>query len=118
MDHVTRRDRLLERLPALEVDALLVSRLPNVRYLTGFTGSSAIALVAAAGSVFLTDGRYDEQSRAEVPDLERVASMDPPAPAILERCRSLGVSRLGLDSLLVATVGAVLLLTVMKAVLK
>lgn len=97
MDHVTRRERLIERLPALEVDALVVSRLPNVRYLTGFTGSSAITLVAAPGSVFLTDGRYDEQSRTEVPDLERVASMDPPAPAILERCRRLGVSRLGFE---------------------
>ncbi|HET9672437.1 MAG TPA: aminopeptidase P family N-terminal domain-containing protein, partial [Actinomycetota bacterium] len=70
----------MERLPAVGVEALLVSRMPNVRYLTGFTGSSAIAMVGTAGSAFFTDGRYGEQSRIEVPDLERVASMDPPAP--------------------------------------
>jgi Xaa-Pro aminopeptidase len=98
VDHVTRRDRLAERLPALEVDALLVSRLPNVRYLTGFRGSAAMTLVGAGEAVFFTDGRYAEQSRVEVPDLDRVASMDPPAPAILEHCRRLGVGRLGFET--------------------
>ena len=97
MDHLRRRGRLTERLPALEVEAVLVSRLPNVRYMTGFTGSSGMALVGTAGAVFFTDGRYAEQSRLEVPDLERVASMDPPAPAILEHCRRLGVRRLGFE---------------------
>jgi Xaa-Pro aminopeptidase len=94
---MTRRERLVERLPALEVDAVLVSRLPNVRYLTGFTGSSALTLVGTSGAVFFTDGRYGEQSRQEVADLERVASMDPPAPAILDHCRRLGVRRLGFE---------------------
>jgi Xaa-Pro aminopeptidase len=98
VDHVTRRARLAERLPALEVDALLVSRMPNVRYLTGFTGTSAMALVGTAEAVFFTDGRYGEQSRQEVSDLERVASMDPPAPAILEHARRTGVRRLGFET--------------------
>jgi len=97
VDHVTRRNRLTERLADLGVDAVLVSSLPNVRYLTGFTGSSASALVGTAGSVFFTDGRYAEQSRLEVPDLDRVASMEPPAPAMLEHCRRLGVGRLGFE---------------------
>jgi Xaa-Pro aminopeptidase len=97
VDHVTRRNRLTERLPDLGVDAVLVSSLPNVRYLTGFTGSAASAVVGAAGAMFITDGRYAEQSRLEVPDLERVASMEPPAPAILEHCRRLGVHRLGFE---------------------
>ena len=97
MDHVTRRNRLQGRLTDLDVDAVLVSNLPNVRYLTGFTGSSASVLVGTAGSVFFTDGRYAEQSRLEVHDLERVASMEPPAPAILDHCRRLGVRRLGFE---------------------
>jgi Xaa-Pro aminopeptidase len=97
VDHVMRRNRLTERLADLGVDAVLLSSLPNVRYLTGFTGSSASALVGTAGSVFFTDGRYAEQSRLEVPDLDRVASMEPPAPAILEHCRRLGVGRLGFE---------------------
>jgi Xaa-Pro aminopeptidase len=97
VDHVTRRNRLTQRLPDLGIDAILISSLPNVRYLTGFTGSSAFALVGTAGSVFFTDGRYGEQSRLEVPDLDRVASMEPPAPAILDHCRRLGVRRLGFE---------------------
>jgi Xaa-Pro aminopeptidase len=97
VDHVSRRERLIERLPALEVDAVLVSRLPNVRYLTGFTGSNAQVLVGAAGSAFFTDGRYGERSRIEVPDLDRVASIAPATPAILEHARRLGVRRLGFE---------------------
>ena len=48
MDHHLRRTTLAERLSDLEVDALLVTGLTNVRYLTGFTGSNGQALVAGA----------------------------------------------------------------------
>ena len=48
------------------VDALLVSRLPNIRYLTGFTGSAAVLLVAPDEVLFVTDGRYQEQSREQL----------------------------------------------------
>ena len=44
------------------IDALLVTRLVNVRYLTGFTGSAAMLLVRADGATFVTDGRYRDQS--------------------------------------------------------
>lgn len=60
-----------------DVPAVLVSDLVNVRYLTGFTGSSGAALVLADGSTWLsTDGRYDLQSAAECPDVERVITRD------------------------------------------
>ena len=71
MDHASRRARLVARLPELEADAFLVTRLPNVRFLTGFTGSNGQLLLTADGGVFLTDGRYTEQARHEVPDLRR-----------------------------------------------
>jgi Xaa-Pro aminopeptidase len=92
-----RRNALAERCAELDVDALLISTLANVRYLTGFTGSSATALVSPAGSAFFADGRYDEQSRHEVPDLPRVASMENAAGAILDHARGLGVRRLGFE---------------------
>jgi Xaa-Pro aminopeptidase len=66
-----RRSGLTSRLPELNADAILITRLPNVRYLTGFSGSNAQALLTPEGGLFLTDGRYAEQSRHEVPDLER-----------------------------------------------
>lgn len=67
-----RISRLLGRLAEEGLDALLVSHLPNIRYLTGFSGSSALLLVCPAGLLFLTDFRYDTQSREEVGGLARI----------------------------------------------
>ena len=97
MDFVGRRDRLAQRLGELEVEALLVTRLPNVRYLTGFTGSNGQLLVGAGASVFLTDGRYTEQSRRQVPDLERVTYAAFP-PAFADAVEAAGVGRVGFES--------------------
>jgi Xaa-Pro aminopeptidase/Xaa-Pro dipeptidase len=47
-------------------DALLFTSLPNIRYLTGFTGSEALFLLTAEDGVFLTDSRYTLQARNEV----------------------------------------------------
>ena len=55
-----RLDRLRARFDG--IDALLVTRLVNVRYLTGFTGSAAMVLVRPDGATFVTDGRYRDQS--------------------------------------------------------
>ena len=97
MDHLTRRVLLTQRCAELDIDALIVTKLENVRYLTGFTGSSATALLSPAESVFFTDGRYEEQSRHEVPDLPRVASMENPAGAIHDHIKRLGIDRLGFE---------------------
>ncbi|SFT06557.1 M24 family metallopeptidase [Saccharopolyspora flava] len=73
--HAHRRDALRSLLRERDLDALLVTDLLNIRYLTGFTGSNA-ALVVHAGdenrTVFCTDGRYLTQAEEQVPDLERV----------------------------------------------
>ena len=73
--HAARRTALRQELQATNLDALLVTNLLNVRYLTGFTGSNAAVLIDASGddkTVFCTDGRYLTQSAKQVPDLERV----------------------------------------------
>ena len=72
--HARRRATLRERLAERGLDAVLVTDLLNVRYLTGFTGSNAALLVASDedSTLFCTDGRYTTQSAAEVPDVERI----------------------------------------------
>ena len=99
MDHGLRRRRAAERIEAAGVEALLVTHLPNVRYLTGFSGSSGQLVLAgdADRSVFLTDGRYTEQSRWEVPDLERRSSADGLTKALGPVVADLGVARLGFE---------------------
>ena len=52
----------------------ICARMTNIRYLCGFTGSDGILLVSPGGTVFITDGRYEEQSRREVLGAEVVVS--------------------------------------------
>jgi Xaa-Pro aminopeptidase len=66
MNFLGRQHALRERLATTRFDALLVSHLPNIRYLCGFTGSAGFLLVMETGSVFFTDVRYDTQGREEV----------------------------------------------------
>ena len=48
------------------LDALLVTHLPNIRYLTGFTGTAALLVVRPGESVLVTDFRYAAQAPQEV----------------------------------------------------
>ena len=68
-----RRTALRDALSAAHLDALLIASLPNIRYVTGFTGSSALALVTARETLLITDFRYATQVRDEVGDFARVA---------------------------------------------
>jgi Xaa-Pro aminopeptidase len=67
-----RTARLGARVAELELDALMVCALTDVRYLTGFTGSNGLALVRATGADaehrFLTDFRYTSQAAEQVAD--------------------------------------------------
>ena len=66
MDHKGRQKKLRTALESSRLETLLVTHLPNIRYLCGFTGSAAALVITPAKSVFFTDGRYTEQARAEV----------------------------------------------------
>jgi Xaa-Pro aminopeptidase len=69
---LSRLARLRERIRKTKLDALLVSSLPSIRYLTGFTGSNALLVVRPRSATFLTDGRYRHQSGAEVTGWRRL----------------------------------------------
>jgi len=58
--------RLRHALAASGLDAMLVSALPNIRYLTGFSGSSGLVVVTPSDCVLLTDFRYATQVKHEV----------------------------------------------------
>lgn len=75
-----RRDKLRARFDELEIDAYYLSTTvggndsyqnPSLRYLTGFSGSSAWLIVGREGDVFITDSRYTDQAAKECPGLEQ-----------------------------------------------
>jgi len=75
------------------LDAFIVVHPPNVRYLTGFTGSTAIVVLTPAEAVFITDGRYTTTVETVVapncPGL-RLVKVDPNYDATLARIVSEG----------------------------
>ena len=64
---------LLDGLTSAHVDALLITSLANVRYLTGFSGSSALLLVSQRDTLLITDFRYQTQAAEEVGNTARVS---------------------------------------------
>ncbi len=63
---------LAASLDAAHLDGLLLTSLANIRYLTGFSGSSALLFLTSREVVFITDFRYQTQVAEEVGDLARV----------------------------------------------
>ncbi|MBI5577204.1 MAG: aminopeptidase P family protein [Deltaproteobacteria bacterium] len=92
-----RIDRLVSILQRRRIDMFLCVRLTNIRYLCGFSGSDGILLVSPGGATFLTDGRYEEQSRAEVAGAEVVVS-DRKWKEASRRIRRARPARIGYES--------------------
>jgi Xaa-Pro aminopeptidase len=68
---VSRADRLEALLAENELDALLVTNLDNVRYLTGYTGTNGLCIVGEGQRVFFTDFRYVVQAERQVQGFDR-----------------------------------------------
>ena len=81
---MSRADRVAGRLGEREVDLLLLTDLVNIRYLTGFTGTSAMAVVGADTRRFITDFRYVERAQAEVTGFDRERAPQEFAEALKE----------------------------------
>ena len=82
MDVAGRVDRLRAALAVAGCDALLVTHLTNIRYLTGFTGSAALLVVDRDATTLVTDGRYAEQADGQV----RASGLD--AVVVIGRTRA------------------------------
>ena len=71
-----RRERiaaLVDGITAAHLDGLLLTGLSNIRYLTGFSGSSALLVVTPRDVVFITDFRYQTQVVEELGDVARIS---------------------------------------------
>jgi Xaa-Pro aminopeptidase len=92
-----RRDRIRDRLPELGADAMLVTKLVNVWYLTGFSGSAGLVLIGAE-DVFFTDSRYEEQSVREIPDVRRVIPPKDADKVLAAQITRAGIAKLAIEA--------------------
>lgn len=95
--HDVRRARLRDLTHRAGAGAVLVTRLVNVRYLSGFTGSNAALLLTDRDAVLATDGRYTTQAGAQAPDLELLLDRDCAAGLVARSARD-GVQRLAFEA--------------------
>ena len=96
-----RRADVAAGLSARELDALLVTLGPNLRYLSGFTGSNGSLLITAERSFFFTDPRYGIQAAQEIgregPPVRIKAGKGPITRDIAAAVTRLGVRRIGYE---------------------
>jgi Xaa-Pro aminopeptidase len=84
VDHLRRIGQLRRRLTKAGLPGLVVTHLADVRYLCGFTGSSAALAITRRAARLFTDGRYTEQAREEVSAAEVQIVKDSPAGNAIE----------------------------------
>ena len=98
MSLTLRKKRAVARAKAAGVDCLLVTHLPDVRYLCGFTGSNAALVLAGGRAVLFTDGRYTAQAKAEAAGTRVVIAKKPAVAAACEWMEAAGIQRCGFDA--------------------
>ncbi len=96
----TRRDRLRRLVRAAGADALLVTNVTNVGYLTGFTGDDSYLLIGRGHTGILSDPRYTTQLQEECPGIDlAIRSPEVPQSEWVARCvKSAGIGRLGVEA--------------------
>lgn len=90
--------RIQKIIKTKKIDAFFVSNLKNLRYLTGFTGSSGFAVITKDKGIFFTDFRYKEQSGHEVKDWEIFIEKSKRANTIRTVFKKLGIKKLGFET--------------------
>ncbi|MGH2685973.1 MAG: aminopeptidase P family N-terminal domain-containing protein, partial [Actinomycetota bacterium] len=102
MDVPSRVPRLRASFDGAGCDALLVTNLISIRYLTGFTGSAAMLLVLPNELLFVTDGRYGDQSREQLARAGVEAKVEVGTTLAAQRdtvaATARGIARIGLEA--------------------
>ena len=98
MRYADRVERVRSELPGTGVDALLVTNLTNVRYLTGFSGTNGQVLVWPDGALFLSDPRYAARAADLVEGADVSIYADALTDVLPDRLQAAGTRRLGIEA--------------------
>ena len=92
-----RYEHIRDRLSRKRLDGLLVSDMLNIRYLTGFTGSSAVLFIGIESILFFTDFRYKYECEEQLKHEEVVIVKSDYFKGIKKKLKSIGVNTLGFE---------------------
>ena len=95
---MSRAKAIADSLESKGIDGFLISNITNVRYVTGFSGSSGCVLVTKNNKIFCTDCRYEEQAKQEIKDFDIFIEKEERLKEVVERAKSLGIRTLGFES--------------------
>jgi Xaa-Pro aminopeptidase len=98
MSLIDRQRLVADELADQKLDALVVTHLPNVRYLTGFTGSAGVLIMGPRKPVFITDGRYTSQAREQVQGAKIVISTGPALEAAAKEISRQKFTTIGIEA--------------------
>ena len=98
MNFTARQERVRLSLESKNVDALLVTNLTNVAYLTGFTGSNGQVLVSAAGTTFFSDGRYRARAASLVQGADIQIYENKVTDLLTAKLQEISATRLGIEA--------------------
>ncbi|MDI6891872.1 MAG: Xaa-Pro peptidase family protein [Actinomycetota bacterium] len=94
----SRLEKLRECLAEYQVDVMLTSKPENIRYLSGFTGSSGVLIVSSREAFLLTDFRYAEQARSEAPQCNICVRRNSDSDELVAVLRDIGPRTVGFES--------------------
>ncbi len=80
-----------------KVNAVLISKLANIRYFSGFTGDSTILIVSRRRNILVTDGRYIEQAKIEAPKFEIIEQTENLLKKVAEILNEIGLLSVGFE---------------------
>jgi Xaa-Pro aminopeptidase len=100
MDYSARQDRVAAEIRRAGINVLLVTHLPNIRYLCGFTGTAGVLMIGerVSRSVFYTDGRYTQQAVEEVKGARVVIARKAALTEAAERLSRTAIRSLGFEA--------------------
>lgn len=95
---MNRTKAIADSLELKGIDGILISQITNVRYLTGFKGSSGCVLITKKNRIFCTDPRYEEQAKQEIKGFDILIEKEERLKTVIEKAKLLGIKTLGFES--------------------
>lgn len=94
---INRVNNLREQMKSEGISSFLITSPYNLRYLTGFTGTTGLALIGLEEAFFITDFRYTEQAAKQCVGFEIVKNVGPILEVVADLVESKNIENLGFE---------------------